>query len=52
MNSGDQIDSLTRYLIGWDEEPTEEVLSFLQETKEITEEEIRQAYIKDKDNDW
>ena len=52
MNSGNQIDSLTRYLIGWDEEPKEDVIQFLEETKEITEDEIAEAYQKDSDNDW
>lgn len=52
MNSGNLIDSLTRYLIGWDDEPNEDVVNFLKETKDITEEEIKTAYLKDKDNDW
>lgn len=52
MNAGAQIDPLTRYLIGWDEEPQNEVLQFLEETKDITMEEIIDAYHKDSDNDW
>ena len=52
MNKGNHIDSLTRYLIGWDEEPDEKVIQFLEETKDITEEEIREAYLKDSDNSW
>lgn len=52
MHSGTVIDPLTRYLIGWDEEPQETVLQFLEETKDITEEEIREARRKDDDNDW
>lgn len=52
MNGGTQIDPLTRYLIGWDESPNDEVIQFLEETKEITQEEIIEAYQKDTDNDW
>lgn len=49
---GERIDPLTRYIIGWDEEPEESVLSFLEETKDVTDEEIREAHRKDEDNDW
>ena len=52
MNGGLQIDPLTRYLIGWDKDPDESVFSFLEQTKDVTEEEITQAYIEDSDNDW
>lgn len=52
MNSGTQVDPLTRYLIGWDKDPKQEALQFLEETKDITEEEIAEAYKEDSDNDW
>lgn len=52
MNSGTEIDSLTRYIIGWDEEPDEKALQFLEETKDVTEEEIAKARKKEEDNDW
>lgn len=52
MHSGIVIDPLTRYLIGWDEEPREEVLHFLEETGDITDEEIEAARRKDADRDW
>lgn len=52
MNNGLEIDDLTRYVIGWDEKPTEAVFKFLDATADVTEEEIREAREKDSDNDW
>ena len=52
MNGGDQIDPLTRYLIGWDEVPQAAAIQFLEETKDITADDIKDAYEKDADNDW
>ncbi|MBQ7545843.1 MAG: hypothetical protein IJT41_02610 [Clostridia bacterium] len=52
MNSGMVFDDLTRYIIGWDEELSKAAVQFLEETNDITEEEIRKAREKDKDNDW
>lgn len=52
MNAGTEIDPLTRYIIGWDEEPDELALQFLDETKNITAEEIAKARAKESDNDW
>ena len=46
------VDPLTRYLIGWDDTPDDVVFEFLESTKNITEDDIREAYIKDKENDW
>lgn len=52
MNGGMVIDPLTRYIIGWDEEPDDSVFRFLEETKDVTPEEILEARIKDSYNDW
>lgn len=52
MLHGMEIDDLTRYLIGWDETPSEAALRFLDETASVTPEEIAEARKKDKDNDW
>ncbi len=52
MLHGSTIDPLTRYLIGWDEEIDEKAAEFLMATKNVTEEEIRMARIRDRDNDW
>lgn len=52
MSSGMNIDALTRYIIGWDEEPDNAVFDFLERTKHITKEELRKARLKDNENDW
>lgn len=52
MLHGLEIDDLTRYLIGWDNTPTPAALQFLDETADVTEQEIKEAREKDKDNDW
>ena len=52
MLHGLEIDDLTRYLIGWDREPTGNALKFLDEIAGVTEEEIKEAREKDKENDW
>ncbi len=52
MLHGMEIDDLTRYIIGWDEEPSAAAAHFLEEIKDVTPEEIAKAREKDKDNDW
>lgn len=52
MSSGTTIDSLTRYLIGWDEEPDASAVQFLNETKDVTDEDVSEARKKDSENDW
>ena len=52
MLHGNEIDDLTRYLIGWDKRPSETVFKFLEATKDVTEEEIKTAREEDNDNDW
>ena len=52
MLHGEEVDDLTRYLIGWDKEPSAAALAFLDATADVTEEEIAEAREKDADNDW
>lgn len=40
MNSGEIIDDLTRYLIGWDEKPSDVALEFLNSIKMVTIEDV------------
>ncbi len=47
MNGGEIIDDLTRYIIGWDESPTDVALNFLDAIKGISVEEIEFARRKE-----
>lgn len=52
MLKGQEIDDLTRYIIGWDKKLSDKATQFLSETSTVTAEEIAEARERDKDNDW
>lgn len=47
MNGGNNIDDLTRYIIGWDDEPSTAALNFLKSISDIPIEEIKHALISE-----
>lgn len=52
MLRGWEIDDLTRYIIGWDKQLSDNAKQFLEEISGVTAEEIAEARELDKDNDW
>lgn len=40
MNGGESVDALTRYIIGWDEEPSNAAIEFLEAIRFVTEEDV------------
>ena len=52
MLHGNQIDDLTRYIIGWDKNPSETALQFLDATADVTQADVDRARDADSDNDW
>ena len=52
MLHGWEIDDLTRYIIGWDNNLSETAKAFLNETSGVTQKEISEARELDRDNDW
>ena len=47
MNCGMEIDDLTRFLIGWRNELSDQAINFLEATKDVTEAQVREALEKE-----